>query len=372
MSAGTLRSLVILLILVTLVALAGCGSSRIKVCNATGCCDVCVVPRYLYATGIDGKITIFPVVGSGTLGTPTSISGPASTFGMAQLNNQFLYVSNPQLSVGGTSSIDAWSINLTDGSLSALPGSPFSLGPFSLATGLAINNTAQILYVADAGKIDALKADATGALTTIAGSPFPSGTNLALTVDPGDRFVFASDDDPPGGVFAFTIDSTGALAQAPGSPFAANPSGGAQPRGIVVDSTGSFVYTVLLSTNQIAAFSIIPSSGALNPVPGSPFATGNGPITLATINRFLYVGNLIDRTISGYSIDATTGVLTPLAGSPFAIPGGAMTTDPFGANLYTASANGMLTLSIDPQTGALTQAGAPIPYAGATVLTYVQ
>lgn len=379
MPTRALRStLAIVLVLAGLIALAGCGSNSARVCPLTGCClstsDACFAPQFLYANGLNGQVTAFPVdVGTGAPGVPTSTSGPAMSLGMAALNNQFLYVSNPTL--GGISSINAWSIGLGTGALTTVPGSPFSLGPLSLAGGLAVNSTAQVLYVGDAGKIDALKADTTGALTAVVGSPFPAGTNLYLTVDPQDRFVFASDDTPPGNVLAFTIDaSTGALNAVPGSPFATIPGyvGNTQPSEIVVDSTGSFVYTGLMATGQIAAFSIVASSGALNPVPGSPFAAGNRPIALATVNNFLYASNAMDGTISGYSINPTTGVLTPLSGSPFAIHGGPLTTDPAGRFLYTTGSGGLLAFSIDPQTGGLTPIGSAIPYAGATVLTFVQ
>jgi 6-phosphogluconolactonase len=364
--------------LVAVLALGGCGANFTKACNASGCCgaasDLCPAPQYLYANGVNGQIDVFPIAaGTGVPGSPTSTSGSTMSLGMAALNNQFLYVSNPTL--GGISSIDAWSIDLGSGGLTAVPGSPFSLGTLSLGAGLAANNSAQVLYVGDAGKIDALKADATGALTAVLGSPFAAGTNLFLTVDPQNRFVFASDDTPPGNVLAFTIDaSTGALSPVPGSPFATISGyvGNTQPGQIVVDSTGSFVYTGLLSTGQIAAFSIVPSSGALNPVPGSPFPAGNTPIALATVNNFLYVSNALDGTISGYSINPTNGVLTPLGGSPFAIHAGPLATDLVGRFLYTTDSGGLLAFSIDSTTGALTPLGSPIPYAGATVLTFVQ
>jgi len=364
--------------LLAVLALGGCGYNTTKVCPLTGCCgptsELCAAPQYLYANGLNGQIDVFPIAaGTGVPGSPTSTPGPTMSLGMAALNNQFLYVSNPTL--GGISSIDAWSIDLGSGGLKAVPGSPFPLGPLSLGEGLAANNSAQVLYVGDAGKIDALKADATGALTAVLGSPFAAGTNLFLTVDPQNRFVFAADDAPPGNVLAFTIDtSTGALSMVAGSPFAAIPgyTGTTRPSQIVVDSTGSFVYTGLLSTGQIAAFSIVPASGALNPVPGSPFTAGNTPIALATVNNFLYVSNALDGTISGYSIDPTTGVLTPLGGSPFAIHAGPLATDLVGHVLYTTGSGGLLAFSIDSTTGALTPIGSPIPYAGATVLTFVQ
>jgi 6-phosphogluconolactonase (cycloisomerase 2 family) len=369
---------VILSSLLAVLALGGCGYNGTKVCPYAGCCgpagDACPVPQYLYANGLNGQINAFPINGgSGALGVPTSTPGSSVSLGMAAINNQFLYVSNPSL--GGISTIDGWSINLGTGALTAVPGSPFSLGPLSLATGLAANGPAQVLYVADSGKIDALKADANGTLTTVIGSPFPAGTNLFLTIDPQNRFVFASDDTPPGNILAYTIDAgTGALTTVAGSPFSTIPGyvGNTQPGQIVVDSTGSFVYVGLLNTGQIAAFSIAPSTGVLTPIPGSPFAEGNSPITLATINNFLYVANSVDGTIAGYSINPSNGVLTPLANSPFAIHGGPLAITPFGAYLYTAGSGGLLAFRIDPQTGALTQIGSPIPYSGATVLTFVQ
>ena len=236
-----------------------------------------------------------------------------------------------------------------------------------------MNSTAQVLYVADAGKIDALHADATGALTPILGSPFLGGGTLYLTVDPLNRFVFASDDAPPGNIAAFTIGSTGALTAAPGSPFATIPGyvGTTRPSQVVTDATGSFVYTGLMATGQVAAFSVDASSGALTLVPGSPFPAGNNPLSLATVNNFLYVSNFTDGTISGYSINPTKGALTALAGSPFAIHGGPLVASPFGGFLYTTGPGGLLAFSINPQTGALTQVGSAIPYAGATVLTFV-
>jgi 6-phosphogluconolactonase len=385
MRSMQLRSYVALSLILTsllaVLALGGCGYNNTKVCNVAGCCglasDTCAVPQFLYALGLSGQVSAFPINDStGIPGPPVSTSGPTNSLGMAALNNQFLYVSNPQVTVSGPGGlIDAWSINLGTGALTTVPGSPFSLGPLSVGAGLAVNKAAQVLYVGDAGKIDALKADGTGALTDVIGSPFPGGISLFLTVDPQNRFVFASDDTPPGNVLAYTVDpASGALSTVSGSPFATIPGyvGDTQPGAIVVDSTGSFVYTALTAANQIAAFKIVAPSGALTPVPGSPFNSGTRPLALATVNNFLYVSNAQDGTISGFTIDSTTGALTQISGSPFAIYAGPLAATPFLGFLYTTGSGGLLTLRIDPQTGALTPVGSPIPYGGATVLTFVQ
>lgn len=352
--------------------LSGCGSSTTHVCNvAPGCCGPAAAcpapPQHLFAAGLNGKITSFPVFG-GTLGTPTSISGPQVSFGMAVMGSQFLYASNSVAQPAG--SVDAWTINPDSGTLTAVSGSPFSLGSFSLPGGLAANNNAQVLYVADVGGIDALHADATGALTALGGSPFPAGTGLYLAVDPFDKFLLASDTTPPGNVLAYMIDSTGALTAVPGSPFPIAGTTSTQPNQIVVDSSGKFVYVDLLTTNQVAGFSIDASTGALTPVPGSPFSAGKGPLGLATVNNLLYVSNTMDGTISGYTIDPTSGVLTPISGSPFPINAAALTANLLGNFLYTSGVKGLQVWSIDLTTGALTQAGPPVPFAGATMLVF--
>ena len=61
-----------------------------------------------------------------------------------------------------------------------------------------------------------------------------------------------------------------------------------------------------------------PQTGALEPIPGSPFITGGDPSNLAATpnSQFLYVANLSGGA-TGYSIAPTTGVLTPVSGSPF-------------------------------------------------------
>ena len=189
------------------------------------------------------------------------------------------------------------------------------------------------------------------------------------------RRKFAPAIDPPGGVFAFTIDSTsGGLTAVPGSPFTfpGQTALNSNPLGIVVDPTGHFVYVALSATNQIAAFSIVGGTGALTPVPGSPFGAGNMPFFLATSGKFLYVTNAQDRTVSGYSIDSTRGVLAPVAGSPFSLPVAALVAGPFGRFLYGTSGAGVFAFTINANGSLTPLPGSPFPATGSTVLTIVQ
>jgi len=368
-----------LVIVPALLMLGACGGAGRIACPLASSCscgssnaDACREQVFLYAGG-SGQINGFPVQSDGSLSAPASTTGGglSSQRGMASLGGQFLYAGT---NAGDfANNIDAWSINENTGALTGIPG--YSLGPGDFAAGMAANPVSQVIYAADMGQIDAFKADANGALTPLPGSPYPTGSNLFITVDPQYRFVYATDDDPPGGVFAFTINgTTGALAAVPGSPFLMVPgsNGNTLPAQVVVDSSGSFVFTPLTNSNQVAAFAITPSTGALTPVPGSPFAAGNRPFAIATANNFVYVSNPPDSTISGYSFDAATGILTPLANSPFGIAASALATNPFAPVLYASTASGIEAYTIDAQSGNLTPlAGSPYPSPAVTVFTFV-
>jgi hypothetical protein len=116
------------------------------------------------------------------------------------------------------------------------------------------------------------------------------------------------------------------------------------------------------TSDQILAFSIDTTSGTLTPVPGSPFAVGNGPGALAEDNfNHLYVLNGVDHTISALSV-GSNGTLTAI-GSP--VPTGtsnggmACCTN---NQLFVADTDSMSIdiFSID-STGALTPSAAPLP-----------
>ena len=89
------------------------------------------------------------------------------------------------------------------------------------------------------------------------------------------------------------------------------------------DPAGKFLYVSLGGTananNQVAAFTVNSSTGALTPIAGSPVTVGRDPQGLAVTpdGKFLFIANFLDNTISAFSIDAASGVLTPITGSPF-------------------------------------------------------
>ena len=96
---------------------------------------------------------------------------------------------------------------------------------------------------------------------------------------------------------------------------------------MAIDPTGRFLYCpvyVSPTEGDVWGYAINFSTGALSLIAGSPFPAGSESFSVSAdpSGRFLYVGNINDNplpydTISGYAIDPATGALTPLPGSPF-------------------------------------------------------
>ncbi|MFI5106308.1 MAG: beta-propeller fold lactonase family protein, partial [Terriglobales bacterium] len=121
---------------------------------------------------------------------------------------------------------------------------------------------------------------------------------------------------------------------------------------------GNYVYV----NNQTVANSVnaysVSSTGALTPLPGSPYATGGvganvlcyglNRITVSGVKNLMFVANTGNQTISVFQINPATGALTPAAGSPFAsgltldsCQGLSLAVTPDGAFLM-ASSNGVI------------------------------
>jgi 3-carboxymuconate cyclase len=151
-----------------------------------------------------------------------------------------------------------------------------------------------------------------------------------------------------GNISAYAIDqATGALAEAPGSPFLA----GVNPVSIVADASGRFVYVTNAGTfftgNTISAFRVDELTGALTPVPGSPFLLPEGSIPQALAadpaGRFLYTTIRFPVSQSGavavFGINQTNGALTTsqTLGLPALYTATSLAAEPSGQFLYVAS-----------------------------------
>jgi 6-phosphogluconolactonase (cycloisomerase 2 family) len=149
----------------------------------------------------------------------------------------------------------------------------------------------------------------------------------AVAVHPSGKFVFATRDENAAGdgVAVFQVQNNGSLKAAPGSPYSTQNG----PQALVVDATGKYLY-VAEATDYIDAFEIDQTTGALTPLPGSPYklSTPNPSCSafpfdiINPLGKYLYTANAFNDSISGYTIEKTTGTLTQIAGSPWPDEGG--------------------------------------------------
>jgi 6-phosphogluconolactonase (cycloisomerase 2 family) len=276
-----------------------------------------------------------------------------------------------QVAIGNVS---AYYIDATTGALTPVAGSPVTagIGPADIK----IDPTGHFVYVVNfySANISAYAIDSTsGALTEVAGSPFASGGG-SLVIVPIGPFAYVA-----GGVFGYSINTaTGALTGIAGSPFTA--LGGSPPRPgagttITADPSGEFAYIGLpgdlTDADQVIAASVNSSTGALTPA--GAFSNGGNDssptsIAVASTGKFVYVtDHQAARPVGfvrGYTRDGTTGALTPLVGSPFASGNDPsyFAIGPDGKFAYVPDANDIWVYSIDGTSGALTPiVGSPFP-----------
>jgi 6-phosphogluconolactonase (cycloisomerase 2 family) len=249
------------------------------------------------------------------------------------------------------------------------PGIPTSDGLNAFAVS-GVPKAPTFVYVANRGSnnISAYAMNpTTGTLTPLRGSPFSSavGTPNALAVHPTGKFLYVA---PFGGgsVEAYSIDTHGALTQVPGSPFATD-SGAIS---VAVDPTGRFAYVANLFADDVSGFTINQGTGALTPISGSPFPSGSAPhgVSVDPLGRFAYVAScgygqgcngVGPGSISEYTIDPVTGALTAVSGSPVGAGQNPffVTADPTGRFVYVPNpgSGNISAFAITPGVGSLTQ-----------------
>ncbi len=373
--------------------------------------------RFVYVLD-DSGIQAFKIDALGMLspiaGSPFAADRAASGL-TVDPSGKFVYVANYT-----SNTISGFNIDQSTGALSPIPGSPFA--DDKLPRAVVVDPQSRFAYVADVENfVSAYAIDkATGALRPIGGSPYKAGKQPgSVAIDPGGKFVYTGNLSD---LSAYAINpGDGTLTAVPGSPFAA----GEAVSSVTVDPGGKYLYATNQRDNTVSAYSIDRASGALrqvdvtsrvatgkdpitavadpggrfvylytfdrfakifalhgysidsftgalSPVPRSPYAADFGTSKMAIRARFLYVPTL-GRGIFGYAIDQASGALTGLNGSPFRNTFGpvAVTVHPNGKFLYSANDScvagrcAVSGYSIDPQTGALSEISGS-PFAGGT------
>jgi 6-phosphogluconolactonase (cycloisomerase 2 family) len=273
----------------------------------------------------------------------TVSTGPAST-------NHFAYVSNH-----GDGTLSGYSLNTSTGALTALASSPVTVTGAMMLNEIRFDPSGKFLYVAStAGTqgIYAFSVSATdGTLTAVPGSPFTAGNGpQSMAFDASGAYLYVAN-VAGNSISAYSLNAaTGVLTQLTGSPYAIT---GTNPKPVQLARAGNYLYVADTNTNSVDVFAINPSTGVLTEgVAGSPFATDTGPFSIVVdpAGTVLYTANTgTSGSISGFTINSSTGVLTAITGSPQVIPANNdLGIDPQGKFLFVSEGNTVGMIAVYP------------------------
>ncbi|HKV91720.1 MAG TPA: beta-propeller fold lactonase family protein [Candidatus Angelobacter sp.] len=312
-----------------------------------------------------GTVSAFTMSSVGSL-SPVSTPFPAGTgaeFMAFDSMHKLLFVSNQQ-----ANTVSAFSVNTGTGALAAVPGSPFATG--ARPTGIAVDAMGRFVFVANqaGSSISVFSIGANGLLSPVPGSPFVAGNPFGLAVNPAGTLLFANNFPDSmvsdlNTVSAFQIGANGALNPVPGSPFAtANAAGFASAIGLTVDPAGKFLFVADHMAQTVVPFSIT-STGALTsvaalpaPAPSCSVSCHNNPLRLTVHpnDRFVYATNVQAGTVTAFSM--ANGVLSPIGDVATGTHPFGVALDPSGQFLFAVNKvdNSISAYTVNSSTGMVT------------------
>lgn len=288
--------------------------------------------------------------GGGDGGGLSGVGGPLGGVGTTSI----LYVTN-----SGSDNVSGYSINATSGTLTAIPGSPFS--NVSAPSAMAVSSNGFFAYVTNrrTNNVTAFRVSTEGALLLVPSTstnPNPAAVDAApaaLAISPDTKHLYVANNGNDT-VTAFNIEIAGALTMI--SPTAGNTNplavNGADPASIAIPQSGKFLYVANSGSNDVTAFSIgatgllsrtAPSGANTNPIlTGGTVPKG---MVISPNGSFLYVANSGSHNLTVFQI-GSNGLLTlvPPAGSNPVSTGGttpnALMISLDGRFLYAANGGG--------------------------------
>jgi 6-phosphogluconolactonase len=271
--------------------------------------------KFLYAANSgESDVSLFTLDNNGvpTEVTPRTVVGTTPTLMTMDSAGTFLFVAN-----SGSNNISVFSIDASSGALTAVAGSPFSIGIFPL--NMMLSPSGGVLYVTGAGQSSGGQSSgvveaftvSSGVLTVLKSSPYLTGSSpYGLTIDHAGTYLYTAN-TLDNSISEFAIQSDGSLKQ-----FSSSPVGQtyAAPRALMVDNSGKYLYVADLGSSNLGAYGI-GSDGSLTLLTNSPFTTGVQPSFVVgdPSGKYLFVGNQSSPAIQSFSLDTTTGTLTSVA-----------------------------------------------------------
>ncbi len=274
--------------------------------------------KYLYtANSGEGDVSLYTISTAGALTevTPRTITGVGPQLLAIDKAGSFLYVGN-----SGSFNISVFSISSSNGALTPVAGSPFPIGVSPI--NMALSPSGSVLYVTGGGSIgtsgviQAFNLTA-GVPALIAGSPFATGNSpYGLAITPSGNVLYTGN-NTDNSISEFTIKAEGSLTQLAGSPLGTQSAG---PVALQIDKSGAYLYVANQASSNVTGYSI-GSDGALTGLTTSPFGSGANPGTLATDpgGKYLFVGNQKSPVIQSFALDTTSGTLTSV--TSYSVPG---------------------------------------------------
>jgi len=173
-----------------------------------------------------------------------------------------------------------------------------------------------------------------GQLTFTTTQTFPTTAGNITSINGAGSFIFLTD-SANNMLDGYSVGSNCTLTTLNGGNTSLAQYGTTNPTYTVIDSTNKYIYVLNQSTtstqvttpySSISGFIINSTNQELQPLSGSPYSVGSGPVCIAEdpTNQYMYISNHNDGTVTGKVFDSTHGTLSDLSrGSTFTATGSA-------------------------------------------------
>jgi 6-phosphogluconolactonase (cycloisomerase 2 family) len=289
--------------------------------------------HYAYTSNVfESTISFYTVTASTspylTAGTPPTISVPNESTQQTVLdpNGQYMYT------IDDSSNVFLWTITAGVPTFANQPSQVAGNGDTNFGV---VDPYGRFLYVSDNGSasspvepttIYAFQISPTnGTLTAVPGSPFTVNLNGAygMVIDHSGQYLYAANINN-GTMSAYTIDqTTGALTALPTGATITTGTAASAPTYAALDPTGTYLYVANVGDNTVASFSI-GSGGVLTSLGANLSVTAASAVfnvAVAPNNQVLYVldaGTSGNGQVFGFALSSGVPGTTPITGTPAA------------------------------------------------------